>query len=163
MKDLETANKMILFFGSQTGTAEDLASRVAKDVTASFGVQTLVCDLEEYDMTELSQFPDKDSLGGSKWLVGFFLATYGEGEPTDNAIEFYEWLMNGGGKGDDEGDQEDEMVDDQVARNVDYIMFGLGNKTYEHFNSMGRRSHKRLKALGGTLVGPAGEGDDDGR
>ncbi|KAJ3175373.1 NADPH-cytochrome P450 reductase, partial [Irineochytrium annulatum] len=146
-----------------TGTAEDLASRVAKEAGASLGVHTLVCDLEEYDPMELLQLPSVDDEGSGKWLVGFFLATYGEGEPTDNAIDFYEWIMDGRGKGDDEEvEVEDEMTEEKAGKNVRFTMFGLGNKTYEHFNAISRRTTRRLKAIGAEIVGEPGEGDDDG-
>lgn len=30
-----------------------------------------------------------------KSMAIFCIATYGEGDPTDNAMDFYEWLQNG--------------------------------------------------------------------
>lgn len=30
-----------------------------------------------------------------KSMAIFCMATYGEGDPTDNAMDFYEWLQNG--------------------------------------------------------------------
>ncbi|KAI8615179.1 hypothetical protein BC830DRAFT_1161400 [Chytriomyces sp. MP71] len=141
---------MVLFYGSQTGTAEDLATRTANEVYANFGVASVVADLEDYDMSDLVKFTDSLE-GPGRVVVGFFLATYGEGEPTDNAADFYEWFMDGRGKGEDEGVHEigDEIESEQQGAGTHYILFGLGNKTYEHFNSMGKRIDKR-------------EGDDDG-
>lgn len=42
-----------------------------------------------------------------------------------------------------------------------YAVFGLGNKQYEHFNSVGKHVHKHLQVLGGTPIVPVGLGDDD--
>jgi len=39
----------------------------------------------------------------------------------------------------------------------------LGNKTYEHFNKIGKDIDKRLEALGGSRVCKRGEGDDDAK
>ena len=156
--------QVVFFYGSQTGTGEDLANRMAKEITANLEIQSLVCDPEEYDMSEMEKWPvDK------KWLVGFFLATYGEGEPTDNAVEFFEWIMGGKVQVADVLAKLDEPDDDedtsgQPLANVSFIMFGLGNKTYEHFNGMARLVDKRFLRWGGaTRIGERGEGDDDGR
>ena len=42
-------------------------------------------------------------------------------------------------------------------------MFGLGNKTYEHYNEMGRYVDQRLEELGGERIYVRGEGDDDAK
>ena len=42
-------------------------------------------------------------------------------------------------------------------------VFGLGNKTYEHFNSMGKFVDKKLEELGGERVFELGVGDDDAK
>lgn len=44
-----------------------------------------------------------------------------------------------------------------------YTVFGLGNKTYEHFNAMARLVDKRLAELGANRLHKKGEGDDDAR
>lgn len=40
---------MVVFYGSQTGTAEDFAQRIAKQAKR-YGISAAVCDPEECDM-----------------------------------------------------------------------------------------------------------------
>ncbi|KRX70266.1 NADPH--cytochrome P450 reductase [Trichinella sp. T6] len=82
---------MVVFYGSQTGTAEDLAFRLAKDAVR-YGMKAIALDPEEYDP-----------------------------------------------------------------------VFGLGNKTYEHFNAMGKYTDKQLAKMGATRLCQLGIGDDDGK
>lgn len=42
-------------------------------------------------------------------------------------------------------------------------VFALGNKTYEHFNAMGKYVDKRLEQLGAQRIFDLGLGDDDGK
>ena len=143
----ETGKNCIIFYGSQTGTAEDYASRLAKEGSSRFGLKCMVADLEDYDYENLDQFP------GDK-IAMFVLATYGEGEPTDNAVEFYEFI-----KGDDvQFSQSDEP--DRPLKSLKYVTFGLGNNTYEHYNVMVRNVDKYLTKFGAIRIGDAGEGDD---
>lgn len=44
-----------------------------------------------------------------------------------------------------------------------FKVFGLGNKTYEHFNKVGVYVDKRLEELGATRVFELGVGDDDAK
>ena len=39
----------------------------------------------------------------------------------------------------------------------------MGNKTYEHYNEMGRYVDQRLEELGGERIYVRGEGDDDAK
>lgn len=144
----ESDKNFIIFYGSQTGTAEDYASRLAKEGHARFGLKTMIADLEEYDYDGLDTFPtDK--------VAVFVLATYGEGEPTDNAVEFYEFITS-----EDVTFSEGDSADSQPLSNLKYVAFGLGNNTYEHYNSMVRRVDSTLQKLGAKRIGAAGEGDD---
>ncbi|XP_054166499.1 NADPH--cytochrome P450 reductase-like [Oppia nitens] len=130
---------VVVFYGSQTGTAEEFAARLAKEASR-YSMKAMVADPEECDMEELGKIVEIEN-----HLAIFCMATYGEGDPTDNAQEFYEWLQNGGAD----------------LTGLKYAVFALGNKTYEHYNKMGQYLDVRLEELGATRVYELGMGDDD--
>nr|UZT55354.1 NADPH-cytochrome P450 reductase [Lasioderma serricorne] len=140
IKKLKTSGRsLVVFYGSQTGTGEEFAGRLAKE-GLRYRMKGMVADPEECDMEELVSLK---TIPNS--LAVFCLATYGEGDPTDNAMEFYEWLQNG----------------DADLSGLNYAVFGLGNKTYEHYNQVAIYVDKRLEELGATRVYDLGLGDDD--
>jgi len=146
---LERSNKRcIMFYGSQTGTAEEYAVRLAKECKSRYGISSLVCDPEEYDFNRLDDVP-------SSSVVFFVVATYGEGEPTDNAQPLMEFLM------DPDVQFSNGREGSDALSNLRYVVFGLGNRTYEHYNAIGRKIDARLTELGARRVGSVGEGDDD--
>ncbi|PBP25632.1 cytochrome P450 oxidoreductase [Diplocarpon rosae] len=146
VEKMEESNKnCVVFYGSQTGTAEDYASRLAKEGKSRFGLETMVADLEDYDYENLDTLPEDK-------IVMFVLATYGEGEPTDNAVDFYEFITG--------EDVAFSNAADPPLQNLKFVAFGLGNNTYEQYNSMVRNVTKALEKLGATKIGAAGEGDD---
>ncbi len=57
-----------------------------------YGLRGIVADPEECDMEDLGKIKElEDELEGPTLAV-FMMATYGEGDPTDNAQEFFDWL-----------------------------------------------------------------------
>ncbi|XP_056329063.1 P450 (cytochrome) oxidoreductase b isoform X2 [Danio aesculapii] len=136
----KTGKNIVVFYGSQTGTAEEFSNRLAKDAHR-YGMKGMAADPEEYDMSELSRMGEIENS-----LAIFCLATYGEGDPTDNAQDFYDWLQEG----------------DADFSGLKYTVFALGNKTYEHYNAMGKYVDKRLEELGAQRIFDLGMGDDDG-
>ena len=129
--------KMLVLYGSQTGTAEEFSHTLAEEA-AQYGFNAVAMDMVDYDPEELAN---------EKFVV-ILAATYGEGEPTDNARDFYEWLK-------------DESHDSSLLANVKFAVFGLGNKQYKIYQAMSRFFDKRLEELGATRVVKAGEGDAD--
>lgn len=144
----ETGKNAVVFYGSQTGTAEDYASRLAKEGSSRFGLKAMVADLEDYDYENLDTFPEDK-------VAMFVLATYGEGEPTDNAVDFFEFVS-----GEDVSFSNGGGPEDRPLGKMKFVAFGLGNNTYEHYNAMVRKVDAALVKLGASRISAAGEGDD---
>lgn len=65
---------MAIFYGSQTGTAEEYSNRLAKECQR-YGMKGAAIDPEECDMEKISILPEMIE----NHLVIFCMATYGEG------------------------------------------------------------------------------------
>lgn len=98
-------------------------------------------DLEDFDPTQMAE----------SRLAVFLMATYGEGEHTDNATAFHLWMKNENGESRD-----------GVLKDISFTVFGLGNRQYEQFNQMGKRTNAAMEICGAKRVFEYGEGDDDG-
>ena len=136
-----TGKSIVVFFGSQTGTAEEFAQRLSKN-SRLFGLKTLVMDPEETSMEDLVRLKEIPNA-----VAVFMMATYGEGDPTDNAQDMFDFLQQG----------------ECDLSGINYAVFGLGNKTYEHYNEVGKYFDKRLEELNANRLCDMGLGDDDGK
>jgi sulfite reductase alpha subunit-like flavoprotein len=138
--------RCVVFYGSQSGTSESYAVKIAREARARYGLGSLVCDLENYDLEHLDTLPI-DS------FAIFIMSVYGEGEPTDNARAFMDFINDTTSR---------FSLGGNSLGNLNYVIFGLGNSTYAHYNRVSRILDARLRALGAHRIGERGEGDDDG-
>lgn len=82
----DTRDRCTILFGTQTGTAERFAKTLKSQLESKYGASTA------FDVTDVEHYIGEEKLSKEK-LVFFMMATYGDGEPTDNAAEFYNWLI----------------------------------------------------------------------
>ena len=131
--------RVLVLFGSQSGTAENFARVLADSGNEQGFFQVEARDLHEFDPSTLQDQP----------YVIFVMATFGEGDPTDNAVKFMNFLKS-------------QTLETSTMTKVKYTVFGLGNKQYEHYNVVGRSVNDLMEKQGAQRVYPHGEGNAGG-
>lgn len=132
---------IIVFWGSQSGNAERLANTFVRECIARFSLPAMAANLDLYDYDQLGELSEGR-------LVGFVVATYGEGNPTDNATGLYEYLCG------------IEKSRAQRLSRLQYFCFGLGNSKYQFYNSFVDYVDETLRSCGAQRIAPVGKMDE---
>ena len=129
---------MLILYGSETGTAEDVAYRVST-LLIRMNINVKIMNMSEYNVMDLP----------NEKMILFVTSTTGDGDVPPNMKSFWSFLLKKGLSGDS-------------LSLLEYAVFGLGDSSYEKFNAAARKLNMRLKQLGAKEIIPIGLGDDQG-
>ena len=122
---------MLVLFGSNFGTAEDIARKIAGDARG-YGFVANAAPMDHY----VGQLP-------TEGVLLIVTATY-NGSPPDNATAFVRWLESG----------------DESLAGVRYGVFGCGNSDWTAtFQDVPRLVDQQMARRGAQRLHPRGEGD----
>lgn len=127
------ADPLLVLFGSQTGTAERFAKRLAREARER-GFDVTLRGMEACPIGDLT----------AAKRVAVLVSTHGDGDPPDQAQRFIRELNA------------------ETAPRLDALAFAvlaLGDSTYRHFAKCGRDLDERLGALGATRAIPRVDAD----
>ncbi|MEM9784478.1 MAG: sulfite reductase flavoprotein subunit alpha [Pseudomonadota bacterium] len=125
----EAGTALTILFGSQSGTAEAVSKDLRK-FAATRGFDGTIAELDTTTPEALAEHRH----------VLIVAATFGEGEPSDNARNFHEALMADGAPA--------------LPATLQFSVCGLGDSSYPQFNKAARDIDEQLAALGATRVAP---------
>lgn len=131
-----THRKLNILYGSQTGTAQDVAEYIWRE-SKKYHFTGTVQSMDQYEVKSLI----------NEQLVVFVCSTTGQGDEPDNMTGFWKFLLRRG------------LPKDSLC-GVSYAVLGLGDSSYNQFNFVAKRLNRRLQQLGGTPVVPTGLCDD---
>ncbi len=124
-----------IFFGSQSGNSEQLASNFAKRA-GDYGLEGIVHDMDGFDINQMA----------SMKRVAIVCSTWGEGEMPDNAEALWQAASS---------DNAPSMS------GMAFSVLSLGDTSYELFCQSGKDWDGRLEELGAKRVAPRIDCDVD--
>jgi len=116
--------KLIILYGSQTGTSQDLAERIWKTAKSN-NHSTSISSFDKFDLKNLN---------ANTILLGV-CSTTGDGVEPDNMQLFWKKIMK-------------KSLPTQCLSSLDFAVIGLGDSSYEKFNFTAKKLNKRLIQLG---------------
>src|SRR5580765_4927074 len=126
---------LLILFGSQTGTAQGLAKRLAKEAI-SCGFNARVVDAADHATVDWKN-------EGSLFVI---TSTYGDGEMPDNAQGLWNWL------------QTDSAT---ALAHLQFSVLALGDTNYAEFCAAGKKIDARLEQLGASRIFPRADCEVD--
>ena len=120
------SHRVAVLYASQSGTAEGLARKIAKELKAQ-GHTPAISTLVGYTPA---------ALAAEKYAL-ILASTYGDGDAPDGVQPFYEQLC---------------LEHFPRFESLSYAIFALGDKHYEHFCKFGRNLDVKLAALGANPI-----------
>lgn len=129
------SRSLTILYGTETGNSRELAKSLAAEI-GQRGIAASVSDLSDYKVRQLKD--EQDLL--------FVVSTYGEGDPPQPSVAFFEFL---------EGPRAPRLD------GVRYSVLALGDSTYEKYCEAGKRIDRRLEELGATRLSPRVDCDID--
>ncbi|XP_061164721.1 NADPH-dependent diflavin oxidoreductase 1-like [Saccostrea echinata] len=133
---MEDNRKILILYGSQTGTAQDVAERFAREAKRRL-LSTRVMALDDYNVANLI----------TEELVLFVCATTGQGDPPDNMKVFWRFILR-------------KNLPTNSLTKMKFAVLGLGDSSYQKFNFIAKKLYRRLVQLGAESIQPVGLADD---
>lgn len=127
--------ELTVLYGTESGNSEGLADQTVKAAKSS-GFKAKAVNMADLKVSKLKEIQNL--------LV--IVSTWGEGDPPETAVDFYEEFM---------GDKAPRL------ENTRFSVLGLGDTSYEHFCQMGKDFDSRLEALGAKRVFDRKDCDED--
>lgn len=126
---------MTILYGSQTGNSQGLAEKYASALKAQ-NVDVTISSLGKFKATNLKKITN----------LLLIVSTHGEGDPPDQAIQFYEFLHSKRAP---------------KLEHLHYSVLALGDSSYEFFCKTGKDFDEQFAKLGAKRIVPRTDCDVD--